>query len=265
LSRSISWLEAPVEVEVPTFHAFSEEWWVRNEKRFAPKTHTDYRWRLECHLLPHFAALRLDAITFDTVERYVAAKLAEGERIREAAASGEPIMQEYADRTGRTRRRRARALSPRSINMTVTLLGAILESAVERELIARNPAKGKGRRVRERAPRRSWLETAAQIEALLDAASELDREATRERAHVERRAMLAVLTFAGLRINELCALRLRDVDLAAGWLHTGSKTDAGRRRVKIRGRSETCCSICATAGRTRTRTGSCSPRAATGR
>ena len=48
--------------------------------------------------------------------------------------------------------------------------------------------------------------------------------------------MLAVLVFAGLRINELCALRWRDVDLAAGWLHTGSKTDAGRDRVvKIRG------------------------------
>ena len=48
--------------------------------------------------------------------------------------------------------------------------------------------------------------------------------------------MIAVLVFAGLRISELCALRWRDVDLAGGWLHVGeSKTDAGRRRVKIRG------------------------------
>jgi len=48
--------------------------------------------------------------------------------------------------------------------------------------------------------------------------------------------MLAVLVFAGLRIGELCALRWGDVDLAAGWLHVGeSKTDAGRRRVRIRG------------------------------
>jgi integrase len=199
-------VEAPVEVEIPTFHAFSEEWWLRNEKRFAAKTRTDYRWRLEAHLLPYFAELRLDAITFDTVERYIAAKLAED-----------------------------KPLSPRSINMTVILLGAILEGAVERELIARNPAKGKGRRVRERAPSRSYLETAEQIAALLEAASELDREATRERRHVERRAMLATLTFAGLRIGELCALRWRDVDLASGWLHTGSKTDAGYRVVKVRG------------------------------
>ena len=48
--------------------------------------------------------------------------------------------------------------------------------------------------------------------------------------------MLSVLTFAGLRISELLALRWRDVDLAAGWLSVAeSKTDAGRRRVKVRG------------------------------
>jgi integrase len=120
--------------------------------------------------------------------------------------------------------------------MTMTLLGAILEGAVERETIPRNPARGRGRRVRERMPHRSYLETAAQIEALLIAAGELDREARTDHRHVERRAMLATLTFAGLSIGELCALRWRDVDLAAGWLRVGeSKTDAGRRRVKLRG------------------------------
>lgn len=48
--------------------------------------------------------------------------------------------------------------------------------------------------------------------------------------------MLATLVFAGLRISELCSLRWRDVDLAQGWLTVGeAKTDAGRRRVRIRG------------------------------
>ncbi|HEV7584930.1 MAG TPA: site-specific integrase [Solirubrobacteraceae bacterium] len=194
-------------VEVPTFHEFSEQWWVRVERQLAESTKADYRWRLESHLLPYFGEMRLDTITFDTVERYIAAKLAEDD-----------------------------PLSPRSINMTVTLLGAILEGAVERELIARNPARGRSRRVRERAPVRSYLDAAAQIRALLDAAAELDREAPRGRRHVERRAMIATLIFAGLRISELLALCWRDVDLAGGWLHVGdAKTDAGRRRVKIRG------------------------------
>jgi integrase len=192
---------------IPTFHEYAEEWWVRIEKQIAASTLANYRWRLETHLLPHFAALRLDLITFDTVERYVAAKLDEDE-----------------------------PLSPVSINMTVTLLAAILEGAVERELIPRNPARGRKRRVRERAPHRSYLETASQMSALLDAAGELDREARTDRQHLERRAMLATLVFAGLRISELSALRWRDVDLDSGWLHVGeSKTDAGRRRVKLRG------------------------------
>jgi integrase len=200
-------VEAPVEVEVPTFHEFAEDWWVRNQAQLAENTRADYRWRLECHLLPEFGEQRIDRIDFNAVERYIASKLA-GDR----------------------------PLSARSINMTVTLLGAILERAVKRRLIDHNPAKDKDLRVKEREPVRSYLSAAGQIAALLDAAGELDRGAASNRRHIKRRAMLAVLVFAGLRINELCALRWRDVDLAAGWLHTGSKTDAGRDRVvKIRG------------------------------
>ena len=48
--------------------------------------------------------------------------------------------------------------------------------------------------------------------------------------------MLATFIFAGLRLKELLTLRWRDVDLAGGWLRVGeAKTDAGIRRVKIRG------------------------------
>jgi integrase len=81
-----------------------------------------------------------------------------------------------------------------------------------------------------------YLETSAQITALLDAAMKLDEKARSGAKHVERRAMLATLIFAGPRIGELLSLRWRDVDLIAGWLHIDqSKTAAGRRRVKIRG------------------------------
>ena len=211
--------EAPTEAErMPTFHEFAEQWWERHKGQYAPKTCEDYRWRLEVHLIPYFGELRLDAISFDAVERYIAGKLAgviydKGQEV----GKGDP-------------------LSPRSINMTLTLLCSILERAVERELIARNPARGKDRRVRERAPSRSYLDAAGQIAALLDAAGALDGEAQPIAQHVKRRAIVATLTFAGLRIGELCALRWRDVDLAGGWLHVGeSKTDAGRRRVKVRG------------------------------
>lgn len=199
--------EPPAEPEMPTFHAFAEEWWLLHEKEWQPKTTHDYRWKLEAHLIPFLGQHHLDQITVAEVERYAAAKLAE-----------------------------PRPLSPRSINATISLLAQILEAAVDRDLIGRNTARGRGRKVRERPPTRSYLETAGQIRALLDAAKELDREAREDRRHIERHAILATLTFAGLRISELCALRWRDIDLAAGWITIGdAKTPAGRRRVKIRG------------------------------
>ncbi|MDQ3647474.1 MAG: site-specific integrase [Actinomycetota bacterium] len=221
-------VEPPPEPEaVPTFHEFAEQWWVRTRGRLAPKTKTDYLWRLECHLIPYFGELRLDGITFDTVEGYIASKLAEAEGIRAARAEAEARGERYEGR---------RPLGASTINKTVILLAAVLEAAVERDLIARNAAKGKGRRVRERTPPRSYLDTADQIAALIDAAGSLDRDGRTEYRHVERRAIVTTLVFAGLRIGELAALRWHDVDLASGWLHVGdAKTDAGRRRVKVRG------------------------------
>ncbi len=193
----------PEEAAVPTFHAYAEEWWLRVEDQLAPKTREDYRWRLECHLIPYFGELALDEIKVANVENYIAAKRKQG-------------------------------LSPRTIKMTVTLLGAVLEAALDHEVIAgRNPARG--RKIRDPKAGRSYLETAAQIEALLNAAGELDAQAAKNRKHIERRASLATMVFAGLRIGELCALRWRDVDLATGWLTVAeSKTPAGVRKVKIR-------------------------------
>jgi hypothetical protein len=137
-------------VDIPAFHDYADRWWLLHEGQLAAKTRTDYRWRLEVHLIPAFGETPLDRITFDTVERYMAGKVADG-------------------------------LAPWTVNMTLVLLGAILETAVELDLIGRNPAKGNGRRVREHKGRKSYLATAGQIETLLAAAGELDAEATRER------------------------------------------------------------------------------------
>ena len=120
-----------------------------------------------------------------------------------------------------------------SINKTITRLGQILEVAVEYELIDRNPAEGKRRRVKAPQPAPVWLDRAEHIAALLDAARELDREARADR-QVPRRALLATLVFAGRRIGELCDLRWRDVDLSGGTITVrASKTDAGVRRVDM--------------------------------
>jgi integrase len=196
---------APEPVVDPTFHEFAEQWWVERERELRPATRDDYRWRLEAHLIPFFGRHTLRQITIAEVDRYKAVKLRDGR------------------------------LGPRSINMTLTLLAAILEVALERELVDRNTAKGKRRRVRQGRPRRLYLDTAQQITALLDAAGAMDAESRRDRRHVQRRALLSVLAFAGLRIGEALALTWGDVDLAAGRIRIGdAKTDAGRRDVTLR-------------------------------
>jgi integrase len=62
----------------------------------------------------------------------------------------------------------------------------------------------------------------------------LDNEARAKKG--QRRALIAMLTFAGLRIGEALALRWGDVDLARGTITvTAAKTDAGIRTVNMVG------------------------------
>jgi integrase len=165
--------EAAEPVPEPSFHEFASEWLagLRSEG-LSENTLKDYTWQLCNHLLPFFAQHRLSEISIAEVDRYRQEKVREGE------------------------------VSATSINKTITRLAQILEVAVERELIDRNPARGKRRRLKERRPERTWLDRAEQIAALLEAGGELDAEARVDRRATPRRAFLATLTLAGLRISE---------------------------------------------------------------
>ena len=192
-------------VQDPTFHEFASEWFEAAKVQWRPNTALDYEWQLSIHLLPFWKDHRLSQITVAEVDRYREHKVREGK------------------------------LGATSINKTITRLGQILEVAVERELIERNAAKvgGKRRKVKPVAPARTYLDRAEQIDALLSAAGQIDAQ-SRADYRLSRRAMLATMTFAGLRVGELIALDWRDVDLAAGRLKVRqSKTDAGVRYVDL--------------------------------
>jgi integrase len=205
--------QPPVSVapEIPTFHEFASEWFERQKleggRRGGGLTEAgvaDLLWRLSNHLLPFFKDTRIDAISVMDVDAYRLAKVKAGK------------------------------LNATSINKTLATLGAILETAVEYGWLARNPAKGRRRRLAAVNPPRTWVDSAEQIAALLDGASALDAAARTRKG--ERRALLATLIFAGLRIGEALALRWGDIDLARGTIRVrAAKTDTGVRTVNIVG------------------------------
>jgi len=193
---------APAPASDPTFHEFASEWFAAKAAEVRPNTASSYRNDLQHHLLPFFHAHTLSQITIAEVDRYRGAKVREGR------------------------------LKARTINMQLALLSQILELAVEYGHLERNPAAGRRRRLRADRPRPVHLDSAEHLEALIDAASELDRDPTSRTSG--RRAALATMLFAGLRAEELAALRWRDVDLANGRLYVGrAKTHAGIREVDL--------------------------------
>jgi integrase len=169
--------------------------------RVGSPSEADLQWRVE-HLLAYFAATPLDQITISDIDAFRLSRVQEG------------------------------VLGAASINKMITTLAGILETAVEYELIACNPAKGRKRRLPVVVTRRSWLDRADHITALLDGAGEVDQEG---RAVVGlRRPVIATFAFAGLRLGELQALRWRDVDLDRGTISVrAAKTDAGIRLIDM--------------------------------
>jgi integrase len=134
------------------------------------------------------------------------------------------------DRWRRAKVREGR-IGASSINRCLQTMAAIYEQAIEYGHTASNPAKGRRRRLPAARPRRTYLDRAEHIGALLDAAGELDRAG---RVAPYRRALLATLTLAGLRIDEALRLRWRHVDLPRGVIHVpGTKTAAAERTVAL--------------------------------
>jgi hypothetical protein len=109
---------------------------------------------------------RLDAIDRDLCLAFKAHKLRESAEIRAALAAGADLR----DKQGRP----MRPLGPASLRKVIDALAAILDDAIEDELIDRNPARGKRMRVRVPKPARTFPEL-DELVALIEAAEEQDR------------------------------------------------------------------------------------------
>ena len=157
----------------PTFHEYATAYLASRKGELRQSSLDDYAWRLSCHLLPFFAECRVSEIDVKLVDAYRAHKVAEREHIKDMAKAGTPARDESG--------RRIRPLGNETINKTLGLLASILDVAVDHEILAANPARGRRRRLKATRPRRPFLE-ADEVQSLLAAAEELDRDKVRPSA-----------------------------------------------------------------------------------
>ncbi|WP_255954561.1 tyrosine-type recombinase/integrase [Streptomyces odontomachi] len=148
------------------FGVYAEKW--IEERDLAPLTEDLYRYLLSNHILPTFGTADLDHITAPAVREW---------------------------RTERLRRTGAKTTTAKAYR----LLKAIMETAVDDDLIQRNPCRIKGAGKEKAAERR--IATVAQVDALAHAVG------------MRWRLMVYLGAYGPLRPEELAGLRRRDVDL----------------------------------------------------
>jgi len=257
----------------PTFRELASDWYYDRESNPAirPSTLKDDHWRLTRYLLPFFGELRPSRITPLTIKDYRRRIHEENAQITAARDGGKPLIDgrsrlplrvlgnESINKTLRTlgavldeavdagwiehnvargprmrepvRRRKGEILTPEDFE-------SLLDAAAE--LDARALKSGTLRIAREVRRLRTevnlswrrigdWLgitpSTAMYLDRQLDLVSVLGGV---------RRAIVATLGLAGLRVTELCDLDVQHVHLTAGKINVReSKTDAGVRAVDI--------------------------------
>jgi integrase len=215
--------ETEEDSNAPIFGPFARQLVASRKGQVSDNHHAYEEWGLG-HLLPYFGDSPLLDIDVQAVDAYRHYKVQESEARSRAIERRKPLRDE--------RGRILRPLSPTSINKTIDTLQWVLSIALEYKLVGENVAAGKRRRLKEPQKLPVHLDSAEQIEALLDAAEELDRDVRYSLS--ERRAIVATFLFAGPRAFEVGYMLWRDVDLAAGRLFIGrSKTQAGLREIRM--------------------------------
>jgi len=212
--------------EIVYFGPFALDLVDAREGQVSDNTTAHEKWALS-HLLPFFGDWPLPEIDAEAIDDYRAFK------VKEAAARARAIERRKPQRNEHNQI--LKPLSPRSINKTIDALQFILGVALERKArtgVTENAAIGRKRRIKPPPKRPVHLDSAGQIETLLEAAGAMDRDPLWR--GTERQAILATLIFAGARAHELGNLLWRDVDLASGIIFIGrSKTQAGLREIKV--------------------------------
>jgi integrase len=152
------------------------ETWIRERPGLRPKTIKIYRSLLRCHIAPHLATVTVGEMTLARVRRW-------RKKLLDSGVSAITVAKAYR------------------------LLRAVFNTALDDEMIKRNPCRIKGAD-REESPERPVL-SMAQVYALADAVG------------LRYRALVLLGAFTSLRWAELAALTPADIDLDALTVRSG--------------------------------------------
>lgn len=257
------------ETEPERFHAEASRWLERRKPELRPNTYLDYRWRLVRHLLPFFADCELAGIDADRIDQYKEQKLLERAEIVAADRAGtalrdvqgrklQPLSNESINKTlgllaailddamrkGRITSNPARE---RGTKLRVTRVkGSIMEADELVDLIEaaeeidrphdRERAAIVARIVELRdVDDQSWGAIAAEVElAMGSVIYHYEQSQKPVRRLLVRRAIIATLGRAGLRVTELCNLDWAHLDFTHNRIKVAdAKTESGVREVDM--------------------------------
>jgi integrase len=179
-----------------TFRDAAEHWYVSRgeQQQWKPSTRRDYRSALDKHLLPAFGDRRLDDVTTDAIEAWRTQALADG------------------------------TLKRRTAVKVTTMLHSIFETARKAYGITVNPVRDVERIRLVYDPGDYDFYSVEDVWALVRAAED-ESDLEKQPSAKQDAAVYLTAAFAGLRLGEVLALRVRDVDFPGNVLRVMRSVD----------------------------------------
>lgn len=187
-----------------TFAAWHERWWKAKRSTIETNTQLQYESLLRNHVIPVLGGRRIGAIRRIDIEELVGVLT--------------------APRPGETAPPGCHWLAPSTVSTARKLVGMILQSAVDNNVVPANVARGV--RVARQVDTPKHALTVAEVERLAMAVPDVYR------------VLVLVLAYAGLRPGEAAALQRRDLD-QLGRLHVRATVTEPRGRLERREATKT--------------------------
>lgn len=167
---------------MPTFKEYAERWFESKKPSLRMYTQQSYQTVLTAHMIPFFGSLRMDAIDRNTVQEYFnTRKKPNGEMMTEG-----------------------------SLQTHKQILSVILKTALDDEIINRNPLTSSISNPGRETPRKKAL-TRQEVEEVY--------ESLKDMSDTKDARFTAIGLLAGLRRGEILGLQWKHIDMKNGLIH----------------------------------------------